>query len=275
MKTNVIPLPESKLVLFDLDKTIIDTEYRLTDGRFSQEIQQLIDIGWKFGLSSDTPLESLKNWYDQFGMNGPIIAERGSVIWFPDNKIIETTLYVDIFKTVKSNLVEYLIKKGYAFYFGDVTQVIRNKTTFPGLVEKRLVLVQAYRRCSFNFYGRKINQAGELEIDNEITEELHQIVMGEMPEINFLIIEDYNPEYGILILSPANVTKRSGTLYLLSYLGLDRIGMVGDSISDILGTDIAFHYAVGNATAAFKDIANYISTESFTSGVVDIISKFK
>lgn len=82
----MIILPKNKLVLIDLDKTLIDTNYQPNDGRINSEIKRLQNGGWQLGLSSDTPLLTLQRWSDIFGMSGPIIAERGALIKIENNK---------------------------------------------------------------------------------------------------------------------------------------------------------------------------------------------
>lgn len=57
--------------------------------------------------------------------------------------------------------------------------------------------------------------------------------------------------------------------------GFSRIGVIGDSATDIVGTDIAIHYAVGNATQELKNIASYVATSQFTSGVVEVLRQIK
>ncbi len=275
MNVSVFPIPQSRVLLFDLDKTILDTNYQLTDTRFLDEVKRLTQSGWSLGLSSDSPLESLQNWRTLFDMSGPIIAERGSVVWVPGQGIISVCKHSGVFTRLRQGFIEYLLQNRRPFYYGDVTQVIRNKTSFPGLIEKQLVFVQAYRRCSFNFYCRRISAAGSLEIDNDLTQELHAVAMNLLGQVEFQIMEDFNPEYGILILSPMAVTKRAGTLSLMEILQIPDVGMVGDSANDILGNDITTQYAVGNSTEELTAVADYQSKMPFTEGVVDILSQIR
>ena len=56
-------------------------------------------------------------------------------------------------------------------------------------------------------------------------------------------------------------------------LGLEQICMVGNSMSDYLGDDVALHYAVGNASNEFKDKAVCIAENDIAGGAIEILTK--
>lgn len=272
-----IPLPTSKLILIDLDKTLlVGGSYEINDDRIYAEITRVQSLGWQIGLSSDTALEPLLVWKKIFGMNGPTIAEKGAVIQLTEGREFGMQEALSFFSELKNNFSKYLIDNKIPYLFGDVTQFLRNKPVLKDMVEQRLVLLQAYRRSSLNFYGRVIDDNGILQIDNNLTSTLVDItrkfVGGQPP---FEMNEDFNPEYGIYILAPKLVNKRFGTLALIKKLGIEKVGMIGDSSSDILGKDISFHYAVGNAQEALKSISDYSAVQEYTHGVVEILSQIK
>lgn len=276
LTSSEIPLPNSKLLLLDLDKTLIDAKYQIVDERIFSEIQRVQSLGWQLGLSSDTALEPLLGWRKRFGMNGPTIAEKGSVVCLPYGTEFTMREAQNFFLTLRNKFSDHLIENKIPFLFGDVTQFIRNKPILNEMADNRLVLLQAYRRCSLSFYGRSIDENGALQIDNGLTKSMvlqtQRLFGGSAP---FELEEDFNPDYGIYILAPKSTNKRMGTASLIKSFGVDRVGMIGDSGSDILGKDIAFHYAVGNAKDELKKVADYTATSEYTSGVVEILSKIK
>lgn len=275
MSQTEIPLPSDRFLLFDLDKTLIDPSYNVTDDAIVGEISRVQSLGWRLGLSSDTPLESLESWRKRFGMNGPIIAEKGSIVWLPDGTEITLSGAESFFGGLKQSLTKKLVDERIPFFYGDATRFIRDNPFLGGMVNNRLALIQAYRRCSMNFYGRKINDDGSLEIDNNLTQDLIGITKNLIDGSPFDLGEDYNPEYGIYILSPKEVNKRLGTTILMESLGLTQIGVVGDSASDIVGSDISIHYAVGNAREEFKKVADYIADDEYTRGVSEFLRRIK
>lgn len=46
-----ITLPPNKLILIDLDKTLLDTNYNLTDEKVLAEISRVQSLGWQLGPS--------------------------------------------------------------------------------------------------------------------------------------------------------------------------------------------------------------------------------
>ncbi len=57
--SNFIPLPSEKILMLDLDGTVIDGDYRPTEASFDVSVSEMKDAGWTIGLSSDTPYEVL------------------------------------------------------------------------------------------------------------------------------------------------------------------------------------------------------------------------
>jgi len=276
IKFSEIPLPSGKLMLVDLDKTLIDSNYQITNQGIFDEITRVQSLGWQIGLSSDTPLESLKVWRGRFGMNGPILAERGAVIWSPGKpEIVINPEAEQFFTSLRLALIQQLAFNRINFFHGDVTQFIRNKPVLNEMVDPRLILIQAYRRCSLNFYGKKILPDGALDIDNNLTKQTVELTNRLMETPPFEVEEDYNPDYGICIFSPKQMTKRLGTIRLLTDLDLKKVGIIGDSTTDIVGIDIAFHYAVGNAKPEFKNNSVFVAQNSYTSGVIEILKLIK
>lgn len=269
--TTEITLPPSKLMLVDLDKTLIDSNYQITDLGVIDEIARIQSRGWQVGLSSDTPLDALKNWRRRFGLNGPIVAERGAIVWLPDEKEFVIPKAEDFFSNLRQTLIARLVKERVSFVHADVTQLLRTNPILPDMIDPRMILIQAHRRCSLTFYGRRISEDGKLTIDNDLVSNLVSVTRNIVGEPPFDLLEDHNPEYGIYILSPKSVDKRSGTLRLMETLGIASVGRVGDSSSDIVGKDIAYHYAVGNAKPELKAVSEYISLALYTAGVVDIL----
>ena len=77
LTTNEVPLPTDKLILIDLDKTLIDPQYQITDESVIGEIERVQSLGWNLGLSSDTALEPLKIWRKRFHLNDITRSVRG------------------------------------------------------------------------------------------------------------------------------------------------------------------------------------------------------
>ncbi len=79
-----------KMALFDLDMTLIDSNYQLTHDNFSKVALRAIESGWSLGLSSDTPQLSMEFWRQQLGFNGPLIVEKGAA--FVHDGVVESSI---------------------------------------------------------------------------------------------------------------------------------------------------------------------------------------
>lgn len=273
----IITLPSDKVILLDLDKTLIDSSYNITDPAITDEIQRVQGNGWKLGLISDTPLETLLAWNNQLHMNGPIMAERGAVIYDSGETEILFPSEQRYFEALKTKFIDDLAGDRLPFYHGDITRFLNNSPVLTGTLEDTLILVNGYRRCSFSAYSRKIDESGKLQIDLDSLEELRNRLNTASANIQrgFTVHEDVNPDYGIVILSPEAVNKRNATKIWMEKNGIRQVGIIGDSGTDILGNDIAIHYAVGNATEEFKKVATYTAPRNITSGVIDILSQIR
>lgn len=86
-------------------------------------------------------------------------------------------------------------------------------------------------------------------------------------------MEEVNLENGLLLVSPKGQTKRAGTIDYMQNRDLRQVGIIGDSMNDFVGGDIAVHYAVNNAKENFKHNAVFVSEFPLTKGCTDILER--
>jgi len=75
----------AKMILLDLDKTILDINMQITDLRIIEEIARLQADGWRIGLNSDRHFNSVMHFQRILQTNGPIIAEKGNIVRLSPN----------------------------------------------------------------------------------------------------------------------------------------------------------------------------------------------
>ncbi len=264
------PIPDSRIALFDLDGTLIGGKYEVTDDKIYPAIQQAQETGWQMGLSSDTPFEALTLWRRRLGMNGPIIAEKGAVT-VANHELYFNRAEASIFTRSRIQICERWEDMGARMWYGNPVEALRNGQVSgnPGEI---IALVNILRRNSIGFHIRQVQEDGSLAISPALLDGFAKAAEPFYPAFDDLHI-DLNHDYGLLILSREATTKRSGTERLASVLQVGKFAMVGNSIADFLGRDLAFHYAVGDSTDEYKESADYISPYPVTSGAVDIIEK--
>src|SRR2546429_5655911 len=146
-----------KIVLLDLDGTLIDKDYRLTVSyeHIKAEIKSIQDKDALVGINSDTPLLPLRSWAHHLGMRGPLIAEKGQVLALsPDDPPQRLGAMAPYFRHLRQQvLLQAHDKFPRAFIaLGDVTEFLRQNGRIYG-EDELAVLINGYRQCSFSGYA--------------------------------------------------------------------------------------------------------------------------
>lgn len=267
-----MPSPEERVALIDLDGTIIDNDYEITCSHFTETVKMAQRLGWRVGLSSDTPYEAMCERRDEFSMNGPIIAEKGAVVEDFDGTLHFDSSISDEYASSKAAIREYFFSEGVTLWEGNPVAAIRTRMQI-GNDGEVVALLSNERRCSLAVFLRRASETG-LELGNG--EDLMQQHIGQIRELyptEHSIFEDLNTDYGLLIVSDARANKRVGTQKLQQLSGIGRIAMIGNSAADYVGSDIAAHYAVQDATPEFSALADYTASHPLTRGVTEILSE--
>ncbi len=263
------PVPRDRVVLLDIDGTLIDVNYQVTDSRIYPAIQEAQEAGWVIGLSSDTPHETMVEQAKQFGIkDGPLVSEKGGQVTSKD-RIIETTPELKgSFRLSRERIVEFLASAGFVVRLGNPVDVLQQPFGSPG---EPVAVVNTRREFSMSIYFRRVSEDGGFIKSPEVIESAMDEIRRLYPDYDDLE-EDVNHEYGLIIVNRQIVTKRLGTQALMAEMGLSQVAMVGNSFADYLGKDIALHYAVADAKDEFKRVANFISELPLTAGAAEIIS---
>lgn len=264
-----IPIPEDPVLLSDLDNTLVEDGFKFLPEHIVPTITKAKAEGLKIGLSSDTPFEALEIWRDRFGMNGPLIAEKGAIVG-TESGLIYNKSDNDAFLSSRESITEESSKRGFLVWKGNPVEALRTDLHI-GNPEDKVLLVNNFRRCSLGFFFRKVGRSGSLEVNGTTTFLTMQIIREHYPI--FDVDEDFNEKYGLVIVARKGTNKRSGTKILMGSEKLNEIGMIGDSMSDYLGSDMAKHYAVANASEAFKKESDYIANKRLAQGVTEILEK--
>lgn len=260
-------MSEQKVALIDLDGTLLDMQYQVTDERIYSTVQRLQDSGWQIGLSSDTPYAGLKLWQDRFGMQGPMIAERGALVAVGDSLLYDKEQAAAF--AAATQAAAAIATQRYVFWEGNPVEALRQglRVGDPG---DTVVLLNNLRQCSLSYFVRQAGKDGELAIANDRTAAVAAELRATYPDFADLE-EDVNDDYGIVIVSRTGTTKRAGTQKLMSALGVERVAMLGNSMGDYIGEDIAAQLAVGNADVPYARLSACQASGTFTTGVVELL----
>lgn len=270
------------LLLVDLDGTLIDKNYRTTDNAIQEELDKIQKNGFEIVLCSDSAIEYLEGWQRRLGISplSPIIGEKGGIIAMPNGASIIPTAIDASLETAFCQARESLIKalstnKGQLLILGDVNELAMRPPEFNLEYQlSRVILVNTFRRVSFSMYIRKVDERGHLKIDSALTkktwQEIEPTLLKHLPGKELTL--DVNHSYGIIIIHHKQTSKTRAVKRLLEKRRYKRVFMVGDSKSDYIQDPQVIHLAVGNATAEYKQLADYVATQKLTSGVIELLN---
>lgn len=260
------------LVLLDWDDTVVDDDSQITTDDLPLAIRAAIARGWQVGLNSDTPLKRLQGWWRLLGMNGPIIAEKGAVIWWPGATAQVISRTAETFASLRQTLTQLIAEQdGYALYLGDNTEFIRSEPRIASNDEV-LVAVDAYRMCSLGAFVRRM-RAGELLRDIETVAHVHRLLASAHAHHDGVSGIDFNRKHCWLGVNALDTSKSIGLHALLKQIGATpNIVMIGDSMADHLSVPGVHHLAVANAAPAFAELAEQVSNSPYAEGCVELLN---
>lgn len=271
------------LILCDIDETLINADYKLTVSRetLCAVLQQALEAGFAVGLNSDTAIQALVARAHEFGMNGPLIGERGALL---ARNTTDTPAYTvatgqhleNTMKKILAQFVNHLLARGdCSLVFdgvGNITPVLEKDT--PTSLPIR-VFINNERRCSVGFWIRDINGGKPKknpDTSQRIVDEFIKATQMVGVDINSLDI-DNNPDYGICIVHHPDTQKSVAVQALLNSSPTTTVYMIGNSISDLLNHPSIVQCAVGNAKDAYKAQCSIVAKHTLSEGVVEIIQR--
>lgn len=273
-------MPE-KLVLLDVDNTLIDTNYRLnvSDAVFREAVQRAQGRGVAVGLSSDSGPGTLAALAKRFGLDGPIVAEKGAMVRIGAQTTRlnpETMVFAEIRERLVAHLVSEALKNRLLLALGDVNWLSQSIMEQPQTdsIAPAIVLVNTLRSASLSFYVRSNSETGWV-IDRDA---LNSVFLAADTIGGCLApawwrdaVIDKNPDYGICIIHHPTTEKKNALPFLRNGHPECAIYMIGNSMSDWMGEGVT-HCAVGNADAAFKEeCGELVSALSLTEGVISLL----
>lgn len=269
---------QQRIILCDLDKTLIDKSYHLTipAEKVRSVARRCADAGIVIGLCSDSPLPLLEQWAEELGFTGPIVFEQGAGFCDAVGGSALSVLpnATDWFPRLRDEVVRLALTKvpRYGIYIGDNTTLVRNGVLLPGPCEYYL-LVSGTRRYSFAAHVRRRDATSGLLVIDPV--ELRRMRL-EIEAIARSITDepldvDENAEYGTLIIHAARTRKANGVRALLERMGATSLVFIGDSKPDFIGDPRVIQCAVGNAQEEYKQHCQFVAQGTYTAGVIELL----
>ena len=260
------------VVFFDIDGTLIQPNQRPNSYKLSEVIKKIPVQKAVFGLNSNRSFYDIKNIYQMFALNGPIILENG-VYFKKDNKSKNIFLLknpIKIKATTKKMLREFV--KTYNLkcdlLFTDTSQLIAsNKLKLMPSV----ILVNKFREYTGSMHLYKYGKT-----DTKLAEKLVKFLNKYFKEHGFSFNVECTKSFGNVIFWPKAINKKKALKKLKAFYEGYTFVMIGDDVPDAktLG-EVKFFFAVGNAEKTAKVKANFVAKKTYTKGVIEIIHHFK
>lgn len=268
------------LVLFDLDETLIDRQYQpnIAEQDLIAAFRTAIDKGFVLGLNSDSPHVSLQEKYGRWGMNGPVVSERGAAIVQPGGGVeVFAAGAAAQFPRLRERLVAALqqrpdvtLKFGHVWQLAALSQAIKP--------DERLVIINPHRQFSLSFWVRcGAGQAAQASLLRQTVAALETLIEREFPDIAQARDTpfDVNDGYGICVAQLRSTTKTAAVSALADRDR--RVFMIGNSMSDWIDDARVTHGAVANSDAAFRartgERAGLLATEPLTRGALQLLAR--
>lgn len=269
-----------KIVLLDLDNTLIDADYNLTSSEDELRLvaRELAKRDVHIGLCSDSAVVTLRQWTKRLEFSGPIIAERGAVIWnsvLRREEVLEPSA-TEWFRELRELFVKKISQDfpGATIMLGDATRFVKDRPINSTLTSQ-IFAVNGFRVASFSFFACRPNQDRSSLVPDAELLALAGCIVAELVESlgkdKKNLFWDENLKYGILIVHALSTEKWRGVSTLIDRLRPEQIIMVGDGMSDFLGLPNVMQYAVANADPRYKEKSVFVSERSFTEGVMDCL----
>ncbi len=154
-------------------------------------------------------------------------------------------------------------------WVGDAPGAIREGAVV-GESGEEIILMNDLREFSFSLYGGTVTSGGVFSANSAVLDRAVGVLRDHTARMVNLD-EDVNYDYGIAILHDKRTDKRLGSLRLMRKLGLSSFVMVGNSMTDYVGEDIARHYAVANATKEFRAVVHGVAKTPLAEGCTEIM----
>lgn len=265
---------ETKALILDIDGTLTNSQKEITE-KTRQAIFSVMKKGHKVMLASGRPtpgmkkaatsLEFEKNGGYLLSFNGARIVDcgTGQVVY---QRLLPLTLLPGLYRFAAENgcgLITYLGEEVISAFSPD--KYVEIEARINGLpirpVKKFLEFV--------DFDINKCLMTAEPEVAERLEKQLQE-KYGDVASI-------YRSEPYFIEIMPKNVDKAASIEQMLPVLGVTRENIIccGDGFNDISMIRYAgLGVAMGNAQAAVKDAADYITGTNDEDGLVEVIEKF-
>ena len=266
----IVDIMKYKLIATDMDGTLLTPDDRIT-GKTENSIRAATDKGVVFTLSTGRPLQGVKKYIDQLGLDCLVITYNGAVIahsktgeiLFSQN--MDTDEAYRVYNQAKMRNTMFIIWSQNRLYASEISE----KTHFyEQITNTKAELLEDFDALAQQGITKMLwyNDPDTLEIW------IDQLKKENLVHTTFTKSRAYFLEFFSNKVSKAVAMEKLG-----EYYGISREEMiaVGDQTNDLPMIEYAgLGVAMDNAVDSVKDAADYITATNTMDGVAQAIEKF-
>lgn len=259
-----------KLMAVDMDGTLLNPDSIITP--YTEKIvKQAVKNGLIFTLCTGRPLQGVKRYVDQLGLDCPVITYNGAVIAHSTTGEILFSQSMDadearrVYNIAKQKNTMFIIWSRNRLYASEIS----DKTHFyEEITNTEAVLIEDFEKILADGITKM------LWYDDADTLEKW---IGELKQENFVHTtftksRAYFLEFFSNKTSKAVAMEKLGEYYSISK---EEMIAVGDQTNDLPMIEYAgMGVAMGNAVEAVKAVADYITATNSEDGVAQVILKY-
>lgn len=258
-----------RMVVSDLDGTLLSEDHRLTD-EVVDAIRQFTSQGGKFTFATGRPLLTVRSVVERLDPDLPFILCNGAVI-ADRNRIWEKSLLSlsgleGLLREADSRGLTVLL-----FYDHEVRIMRRtpDAEAFEIKEETRCVLAERNRDRWLEENVQKIILMGDIETSKSLW---HKHAEGFREQYSV-----FQSEHNFWEIMPANQSKGAALRRLMNFMNLrpQEVLAIGNQMNDLDMLQTAgIGAAVANSHPLLKEEADYVCTRSYGEGVIEVLEKF-
>lgn len=261
-----------KMIVSDLDGTLFNSDSH--DYEISKElidkIEEFKKKGHIFTIATGRPIETSIEVAKKIGINAPYITYNGAkIVDVYGNEIYSEEFLLTTWLPFL-NKVQNIGASVIFYYDGQVLCLKRTERILDYEKKEKTECNEISREIlKSNIKVNKILVIGDVEEYKKIWEMIDEDILK---DFRYVISED---DYFEIVKN--NVSKGSALKILKKHLGINdnQVISVGNHMNDkelIEEADVG--YAVANATLGLKDIADFVTSNEYEKGVIEIIKKY-
>ncbi len=265
-----------KVIALDLDGTLLDKKKQISAGN-QKRLQELREQGVKVVLASGRSASGMRLYYNQLGLDEPIICCNGGLVMEPKT---EKVIASNAIEKADLDLAAAVLKEEKAYYlaYTDLTMWLPSvKFTMSKWIARNRKLAPEDR------VNIQIRPNFETLFEEEMIYKLLIFCADEgekkrrfekLRQLTGLEVIDSMP--GAIDVMRQGVTKADGLKVIAKYYGItmEEIVFMGDHNNDIQALkEAGIGIAMGNATEAAKEAADWLTIDHESDGVKEALDR--